>query len=522
VLRDGAMTEDDPIDFEEDDLPELPSEQIETYIELITIAKQHAELWRSPLGVGYASFNRDGHTEHHPVASREFKDWLADKYGEDHQLEIAGELVPIYPKQADQKEAQYVIEAYARRGEEKQPKQRVTEFNGDLWIDLGGPDWQGVRVSADGWNVVSPLVPPLVRGKGTRTLPLPQPGGHIDELREFVNLAGNDFILFCGNLAAMYNVFGNYPTTILCGPPGSGKSTVTKLIRRLADPHAIETRRFSTVRDLMHGGTHLIALENVSEISPELSDTICSLNTGTEYAERKYFTQGEEWTAAHHCPVIINGIPGNLAERSDLADRTISFAFNYLGENVRSDDVFWHRFDLRRPRLFGVILDGLVEAMQVRRSYQGDNDAAAQDLLDGWKTRFVDAVVWGEAACRAMGFAPGQFVEAYRNNRDAGKRWIAENDPVCIAVTKLIAKHGSWQGYPTHLAQTLRPFAGKDIDSGWLARRDLPQIIPILRDLYSIEVTMNKRLARDDNSNGIIIRSGGMQGYPFANNGGPK
>jgi hypothetical protein len=507
--------EDDPIavlrSITAEGLPRSAStDKDRTVVELIVIAKQNAELWRSPLGDGYATFKREGHTEHHAVAGREFKDWLADKYGEDHQIEIDGELVPDYPKQAHQNEAQFKIQAHARRGEEKQPKHRVTVHDGDLWIDLGRPDWLGVRVNAEGWRIAPQLVPPLVRGKGTRALPLPQGDGRIDDLREFVNLTDNDFALFCGNLAAMYNVFGNYLTTILCGPPGSGKSTVTRLIRRLADPHAVETRRFSTVRDLMHGGTHLIALENVSEIRPELSDTICSLNTGTEYAERKYYAQGEEWTAAHHCLVIINGIPGNLAERSDLADRTVTFAFNYLGENVRSDDVFWQRFDAKRPRLFGAILDGLVGAMQVRRHYSGDNDAAAEDLLGGWKTRFVDAVVWGEAACRAMGFAEGQFVAAYKNNRDAGKRWIAENDPVCMGIIKLMRqrKGKTWRGYPTRLVEDLRPYTQDRVLPANSVTRDLPQIVPILRDLYDIEVTMKKRLARNDNSNGIIIRVG--------------
>jgi hypothetical protein len=346
-----------------------------------------------------------------------------------------------------------------------------------------------------------------------RALPFPEAGGHIDDLREFVNLTDSDFALFCGNIAAIYNTFGNYLTTILCGPSGSGKTTVTRLIRRLTDPHAIESKPFSTPRDLLHANTHLIAMENVSEISPQFSDTLCAINTGTQYAERKYYAQGEEWTASHHCPVIINGIPSNLAERSDLADRTVTFAIDYLGEKVRSDDMFWRKFDAKRPRLFGVILDGLVGAMQVRQRYDGDNDAAAEDLLGGWKTRFVDAVVWAEAACRAMDFAPGQFIEAYKANRDAGKRWIGENDPVCIGVRKLIAKKGHWQGYPIHLLEALRPYIqGHALNPVWLARRDLPQIIPVLRDLYGIYVTMNKRLARNDSHNGIIIQVGVCRG----------
>jgi hypothetical protein len=475
--------------------------------ELIVIAKRHTDLWHSQLAVGYASFERDGHFEHHLVSSREFKDWLADRYGENHKREIDGELVPIYPKQEDQREAQFAIEAYARRGEEKEPKIRVIAEGNDLWIDRGDQDWSGIRVNADGWKVDAPLVPPLVRGKGMRALPLPRLGGRIDDLRPFVNLPSEDFVLFCGTIATIFNAFGHYLTVILCGPPGSGKTTATRVIRALTDPHAIRSKRFSSVRDLMHSQTHLVALENVSRISPELSDAICALNTATEYEERKYYSQGEQWTAGHHSPVIINGVPSNLADRTDLADRTVTFAFDYLGENVRSEDVFWRKFDEASPRLLGVILDGLVGAMKVRQDFGGDTDAAAEVLLDGWRPRFVDAVVWGEAACRAMGFAPGQFVTAYKNSRDAGKRWIGENNSVCIGIRKLIAKERSWRGYPRELLHALRPYANDLPNEVWLSR-DLPHMVPILRDLYDIHVQMNKCLEQNDNGNGIVIGVG--------------
>src|SRR5262249_34934043 len=150
----------------------------------------------------------------------------------------------------------------------------------------------------------------------------------------------------------------------------------------------------------------------------DLSDTICALNTATGASERKYYNQGIEWSVRTKNPVIINGIPSNLATRSDLLERTVTFVFDYLGDRVRSDDVFWRKFNEAAPRIFGALLDGLVGAMKVRRDFHGDTDEAAQALLGGWRPRFVDAVVWAEAACRTMGFEPGQFTDAYKNNQD--------------------------------------------------------------------------------------------------------
>jgi hypothetical protein len=117
-------------------------------------------------------------------------------------------------------------------------------------------------------------------------------------------------------------------------PAGSAKTSAMRVIRMLVDPHEVMERRFSIVRDLMHGlaNHHVLALENVSEIKPDLSDTICALNTGTGYAERKYYTQYEEFQARGHMPVHINGIPGRLAEREDLIDRAVTFAFEFISD----------------------------------------------------------------------------------------------------------------------------------------------------------------------------------------------
>jgi hypothetical protein len=105
-------------------------------------------------------------------------------------------------------------------------------------------------------------------------------------------------------------------------------------------------------------------------------------------------------------PFLINGIPTNLAEREDLIDRTVTFAFDYLGEAVRSDDAFWSDFKAMWSKLLGCLLDGVVGALHSRREFGNNNDKARQALLGDYRPRFVDHVVWGEAACRELASAP--------------------------------------------------------------------------------------------------------------------
>ena len=168
--------------------------------------------------------------------------------------------------------------------------------------------------------------------------------------------------------------------------------------------------------------------------------------------------------------------------------------------------MFWQRFNAASDRIFGALLDGLVGAMKSRRDFGNDNDLAAEALLDGWRPRFVDAVVWSVAACRRLGFAPGKYVQAHKDNKDVAFRFLAEAAPICIGIRKLMANRDEWRGYPLQLYTAIRPYV--DVPSEeWLAR-DLPMFIPILDRIYGIKIVMHKRFVQNDNRNGIIIGVG--------------
>ena len=213
---------------------------------------------------------------------------------------------------------------------------------------------------------------PLVRGDGIRPLPVPTRDGDIRELRQFVNVRDeDDFTLLCGSLATILNPFGSYHTFLISGPANSAKTSITRAIRALTDPHEVDTRPVATIKDLRHGAsqTHVIGLENVRHISPDLSDALCSLNTGTGYAERKLFAQGKEFQIKVRCPIIINGIPVNIATQPDLLDRVISFQCEHLGNRVLSEDWLKRRLTEAAPRMFGALLNGIVGAMKSRLEF---------------------------------------------------------------------------------------------------------------------------------------------------------
>src|SRR5262249_19916763 len=196
------------------------------------------------------------------------------------------------------------------------------EFRDVLWSALVPPLGKAVVFNGYVWRFEELIRTPLVRGPGTAPLPIPVKGCDIQELQRFVNLQeDSDFALLCGSLAAIISPYGKYLTYLLCGPPGSAKTTTTKEMRALTDPDEADTCFMSTVRDLMHSKSHIKAIENVSELTKEWSNALCAINTGMSYSERKYWTQGKQFIAKLQCPIIINGIPTDIVNQPGLQDR---------------------------------------------------------------------------------------------------------------------------------------------------------------------------------------------------------
>jgi hypothetical protein len=213
------------------------------------------ELWHNGHD-GFVTVDRDGHLEHYKVDHPRFRGLLNREYGKTSQhCNAKGKLVPTFPRQKDLNEAIYQLNLHAiNEGEAYEPKVRLAYFEGALWLDLGRQDWKCVRLTADGWEVLDRCKAKIIRGDGAKALPIPVSGGDIRDLRRFVNVRDESALaLFVGQAVGQYKPFGNYTTTFYVGPAASAKTSGMRVMRNLVDPHGVMERRFSTVRDLMHG-----------------------------------------------------------------------------------------------------------------------------------------------------------------------------------------------------------------------------------------------------------------------------
>src|SRR5262249_38959765 len=135
------------------------------------------------------------------------------------------------------------------------------------------------------------------RSRGMLPLPTPEPGGEIDLLRDFLNLDDKAWWMVIFWLVATLRPRGPYPVLALFAEQGAGKSTTGRLLRELVDPNAAPLRAEpKDGRDLMIAANNswLLAYDNLSHVSPWLSDAMCRLSTGGGFATRELYTDQDE------------------------------------------------------------------------------------------------------------------------------------------------------------------------------------------------------------------------------------
>src|SRR4051812_34313923 len=232
-------------------------------------------------GAGRDSGNGDGggvdgtagHRENHPIHAKGFRLWLARRFW-DARRKAAG-------SQALQ-DALNVLSARAVfEGPARPVAVRLAGHEEAVYLDLCDDRWEAVRVTADGWDVVADPPVRFVRRRGMQPLPTPAPGGRVADLRPLINAADEDhWRLMVGWGAGALRPTGPSPVLALNGEQGSGKSTTSRMLRRLFDPNEADLRSPPRdERDLMIAATnaHVVAFDNLSHVPPDLSDALCRL-----------------------------------------------------------------------------------------------------------------------------------------------------------------------------------------------------------------------------------------------------
>jgi hypothetical protein len=408
---------------------------------LLGIALADSELWHTS-DAAYATIRRDGHREHWPLRSKGFRQWLAKLFYDAEKKAVGSQTMQDVLGVLEGK-ATFEGPTYARC-------LRVAEHEGRIYIDLADDAWRAIEVDAVGWRIIDD--PPVRFCRPARILPLPVPArdGSLALLRRFVNVVDEHWPLVLGWLAISLRPTGPYPILRTKGEQGSAKTTQARVLRSLVDPSDCPTRGApGSERDLMIAAENgwVCAFDNLSHLTPELSDALCRLSSGGGFGVRTHYENAEETVFHSARPIIINGIE-DVGTRSDLMDRSLIVELPRLANEARMPEkVFDCEFEKVRQRIFGGLLTALSMALK--------NLPAVEQSKTAWP-RMADFAQWVVAAEPALGLERGAFLQAYLSNRETANQTALESSPVVAAImVSLNRTGGMFRGTATQLHSTI-------------------------------------------------------------------
>lgn len=329
------------------------------------------------------------------------------------------------------REAVATLEAEALYGPSTFPVHtRVAGDEQMVAIDLGLMDGRFVQIDRSGWQIGQPASRKFVRGAGFEALPVPQAGGDLTRLRQFLGLDEHNYRLLIAFLLNALKPQGPYFILLVEGEQGSGKSFFCEVIKRIIDPNrALRLRLPDKPHDLMIQAKEyrLLNFDNASGMSAEMSDALCSLATGGGLAVRKLYSDGDLYVMNYSRPFVINGI-GGYANRPDLMERAIPIKLPPMLEGGRKTEAeLLAEFDQMLPG----ILDALYNAVsQILRVY--DTTEPPRHL------RMADAARWIKAAEEGLGEQAGSMIYAIATAQNEFVVERINDDPLVVALRKII------------------------------------------------------------------------------------
>jgi hypothetical protein len=149
---------------------------------LVRLARESRAEYFQHDDVPYVHVRGGSHRETYKLRARSGRAWLINLFMD------AIKKAPASQALAD---ALNILEAMALRGEDIPVYVRIAAHNDRVYIDLGEPLWRAVEVNRTGWRLIDDLPVRFRRPKGLLSLPVPQPGGTVLDLRPYLNVASD-------------------------------------------------------------------------------------------------------------------------------------------------------------------------------------------------------------------------------------------------------------------------------------------------------------------------------------------
>ena len=402
------------------------------------------ELWNSDDDTPYLTIRMpDGHSEHYSLKTMKTKQYLGCLFHNNTGNMASGSALT---------DAITILSGYAQKEEQHQLFIRVGKDDDAIYIDLGDRSWEAIKITADGWQIIKSPPIHFRRPRGMMALPRPIRGGSIDDLRPLLNTDDNSWPLMKAWLLSLLRSVGPYPILVINGEQGSAKSYSQKILKAVIDPSILEMRRpAENQEDLMIAAHNswVVSFDNMSQVSPNLSDDLCNISTGGGIAKRALYSDTEESIIRVCRPIILNGID-DFITRPDLLDRSIPISLPKIeNRNRKAEEALLAQFEHLHPSILGALLDMAVIAMQKFNSIKLDKPG-----------RMAGFMKWAVAG---LGSDSKAFLSAYESARTDASRNVFEGDPLITQLKAFMVTKGTWTGSATDLLTLLNAQANFDI-----------------------------------------------------------
>ena len=309
------------------------------------------------------------------------------------------------------------------------------------------------------WKSGPNTVPPTTRREGMLPAIVDTSGdkSSMDELLGRWNLSPSLDVRVKGFICTLFVPDIAHVILMVTGEAGSAKTGLTGAIKTIFDPFVLKNRILpKEIRELAIAAKYenLISFDNVnSMISPELCNAISSMVTGGGTGYRKLYTNDEQINLKLNRSVMMNSInPSTNAP--DLLERADVWTLEPINlENRLTDIEMKSLIDDFAPKIRGYILTNVLpNAIKLYPEVCLD--------LKGKLPRMADYTLWAEACCRAMGYPPLSFYNAFVERQAEMKKENIENTFLYESLTSLVIHSGTgiWVGSTTELFNKLREY----------------------------------------------------------------
>ena len=263
-----------------------PDEYISPAKQVVDAIKEaNHELWHSPDRVSYITIN----DAHWMTRAPEFKAHITTSYNEDTgEVLSTGAINSIIE----------TLSGYALRNgsPEHTIYTRIAMIDDKIYVDMANDSSEVIEISKDGWRIRDGAPVRFRRPAGMLPLPYPEKGGNLEELRPYINVADDQWILIKAWILGTINPVGSYAALVLNGPTGRLKTRTAERLKKILDPshNKIEDKpKDEEALIIACYDNHTIAFDNVSYLSEELSNKFCMISTGVAFRQRTLYTNME-------------------------------------------------------------------------------------------------------------------------------------------------------------------------------------------------------------------------------------